>query len=77
MAFKLADRVKQRSRSTGLGNFVLEDVVDGFQSFEAIGDGNTTYYGIIDNRGEWEIGVGTYHSNGSYLTRDNVAVRNE
>jgi hypothetical protein len=72
MALILADRVKVRSRTTGLSDFTLENTVDGFQSFEAIGDGNTTYYGITDVAGNWEIGIGTYTSFGTTLTRDTI-----
>jgi hypothetical protein len=72
MALILADRVKVRSRSTGLGDFTLENVVPGFQSFAAIGDGNETYYGITDLVGNWEIGRGTYTASGSILSRDDV-----
>lgn len=72
MALILADRVKVRSRSTGLGDFTLENVVEGFQSFAAIGDGNETYYGITDLVGNWEIGRGTYTASGPSLSRDTV-----
>ena len=51
MAIVYADRVKVRSRSTGTGEFELENSVDGFQSFDVIGDGNQTYYGIVDAAG--------------------------
>ena len=57
MAIVYADRVKVRSRSTGTGEFELENSVDGFQSFDVIGDGNQTYYGIVDAAGNWEIGA--------------------
>lgn len=60
MAIVYADRVKVRSLSSGTGEFELENAVEGFQSFDAIGDGNQTYYGIVDSAGNWEIGLGTY-----------------
>ena len=60
MALVLADRVKVRSQTAGTGTFTLADTALGFQSFEAVGTGNETYYGIIDNAGNWEIGRGTY-----------------
>lgn len=72
MALILADRVKVRSRTTGLTDFTLENTINGFQSFEAIGDGNTTYYGITDVAGNWEIGIGTYTSAGTTLSRDSI-----
>jgi len=60
MALVLADRVKVRSQTAGTGTITLADTALGFQSFEAVGSGNDTYYGIIDNVGNWEIGQGTY-----------------
>lgn len=72
MALVLADRVKVRSKSTGTGTLTLESTVIGFQSFETIGNGNTTYYGITDVSGNWEIGIGTYTSTGTTLSRDTV-----
>jgi hypothetical protein len=73
MAFVLADRVKVRSHSTGTGDFILTTTYPGFQSFnDAIGDGNETYYLIIDNAGNWEVGRGTYFTITSSLTRDTI-----
>jgi hypothetical protein len=45
----------------------------GFQSFAAVGNGNTTYYAIVDSTaGTWEVGIGTYTSSGTTLSRDTV-----
>jgi hypothetical protein len=45
----------------------------GFQSFAAIGNSNTTYYTIAGQTGnEWEVGIGTYTSSGTSLSRDTV-----
>lgn len=73
MALVVKDRVKETSTTTGTGTFTLGGASSGFQSFSVIGDGNTTYY-AISNRGtsEWEIGVGTYTSSGTTLSRDTV-----
>lgn len=69
---KLADRVKQSSITVGDGDIVLYDTFSGFTSFaSAIGDGNTTYY-TIENNGNYEIGIGTYHADGDRLSRDTV-----
>jgi hypothetical protein len=69
MSLVLADRVRQTSTTTGSGTFTLDGSVTGFQSFSAIGDGNTTYYTItIDS--QWEVGIGTYSA--GTLTRDTV-----
>ena len=72
MALVLEDRVKVRSRTTGTGSFVLENTVAGFQSFEAIGDGNETFYSIVDAAGNWEVGRGTYTLVDNTLSRDSV-----
>lgn len=74
MAIRFADRVKVRSTSFGTGDFTLGEVVPGFQDFSAIGDGNQTYYCIVDAVGNWEIGLGTYDldSTQEVLTRDTV-----
>ncbi len=71
MALVFADRVKVRAHTTGLGSFTLADTVPGFQSFLAVGNGNETYYGIVDQVGNWEIGRGTFTAP-STLTRDTV-----
>lgn len=71
MALVFADRVKVRAHTTGLGSFTLADTVPGFQGFSAVGDGNETYYGIVDQIGNWEIGRGTFTAP-STLTRDTV-----
>ena len=72
MALILPDRVKVRSHSTGTGAFTLEAAVEGFRTFSVIGDGNETYYGIVDYAGRWEIGRGTWTSSSNSLSRDTV-----
>ena len=73
MALVLADRVKETSTTTGTGTFTLAGAVDGFQTFAAIGDGNTTFYTIALQGGtEWEVGIGTYTSSGTTLARDTI-----
>jgi hypothetical protein len=72
MALVFADRVKVRSRTSGTGTFTLENVVPGFQSFSVVGDGNETFYGIIDVAGNWEIGRGTYTATGTTLSRNQI-----
>ena len=69
MSLVLADRVRQTSTTTGSGTFTLDGSVTGFQSFSAIGDGNTTYYTITLDA-QWEVGIGTYSA--GTLTRDTV-----
>jgi hypothetical protein len=72
MALAVADRVKETSTTAGTGTLTLLGAVSGYQSFSAIGSGNTTYYCIVDdNTGQWEVGVGTYTSP-NQLSRDSV-----
>jgi hypothetical protein len=71
MALVVKDRVQETSTTTGTGTFTLAGAVSGFQSFSAIGDGNTTYYAIVGGT-EWEVGLGTYTSSGTTLSRDTI-----
>jgi len=73
MALVVADRVKETSTTAGTGTLTLAGASSGFQSFAVIGNGNTTYYSIVDNTaGTWEVGIGTYTSSGTTLSRDTV-----
>lgn len=73
MALVLADRVKETTTTAGTGAVTLLGAATGFQSFSAIGNGNTTYYTIAAQTGnEWEVGIGTYTSSGTTLSRDTV-----
>lgn len=70
MPFVLADRVKETTTTTGTGTLTLGGASPGFQSFAAIGNGNNTWYAIIDtNNNAWEVGIGTYTASGTTLTR--------
>jgi hypothetical protein len=71
MALVVKDRVKETTTSTGTGTITLAGAVGGFQSFSIIGNGNSTYYAIVGAT-EWEVGVGTYTSSGTTLSRDTV-----
>jgi len=73
MAHAWADRVKETTTTTGTGTLTLAGAVTGYQSFAAIGDGNTCYY-VIEGTGtgEWETGIGTYTASGTTLARTTV-----
>jgi hypothetical protein len=71
MALVVKDRVQETSTTTGTGTITLAGAVSGFQSFSVIGNANTTYYAIVMGS-EWEVGLGTYTSSGTTLSRDTV-----
>ena len=71
MALTLKDRVKETTTTTGTGTITLAGASTGFQSFAAVGDGNTTYY-TITNGTDWEVGIGTYTASGTTLSRDTI-----
>lgn len=73
MALALKDRVKETTTTTGTGTVTLAGAAAGFQSFAAVGNGNQTFYAIVDAAtGAWEVGVGTYTSSGTTLSRTTV-----
>lgn len=71
MALVFADRVKETTTTTGTGTYTLAGAAVGFQSFAAIGDGNTCYYAVTDGT-NWEVGLGTYTLAGITLARTSV-----
>jgi hypothetical protein len=71
MALVVADRVWETTSTSGTGTLTLSGAVSGYQTFAVIGDGNTTYY-TITNGTDWEVGIGTYTSSGTTLSRDTV-----
>ena len=74
MAFKLNDRVKESSSTTGTGTFSLGGAVTGFETFAAgIGGSNTTYYCIFQTgTNNFEVGFGTLNGGASTLARTNI-----
>jgi hypothetical protein len=71
MALVVKDRVQEVTTTTGTGTVTLAGAVSGFQDFSAIGDGNTCYYAITSGT-DWEVGIGTYTSSGTTLSRDTI-----
>ena len=71
MALVFKDRVKETTATTGSGTVTLAGASAGFQSFSVIGDANTTYYTLVSGS-DWEVGIGTYTSSGTTLSRDTV-----
>jgi len=71
MALIVKDRVKETTTTVGTGSILLDGASAGFQSFDAIGDGNTTYYAITSGN-DYEVGLGTYTASGTTLSRDTV-----
>ncbi len=71
MALIVKDRVKETTTTTGTGTVTLAGASAGFQSFAAIGDGNTTYYAITSGN-DYEVGLGTYTASGTTLSRTTV-----
>lgn len=78
MAYGIYDRVLESTTTTGTGTLVLSGAVTGFQSFAAVGTGNTCPYSVwgVDANGvpsgEWETGIGTYTASGTTLARTKV-----
>lgn len=73
MALVVKDRVQETTTTVGTGTVTLGGAVLSFQTFAAIGDGNTTYYAIVDpTAGDWEAGIGTYTASGTTLSRTTV-----
>lgn len=67
------NRVQQTSTTTGTGTITLSGGVTGYQSFSnAFATGQAVYYTIWDGGANWEVGIGTYTTGGTTLSRDNV-----
>lgn len=73
MTFIIKDRVKETCTSPGTGTVTLLGASTGYSSFSTIGNANNTFYCIADQTGtNWEVGIGTYTSSGTTLSRDTV-----
>lgn len=70
--------MQETTLTVGVGTLTLAGVVIGFQSFSAVGNGNTCYACIqeVDGNGNpsgaWEVFLGTYTLIGTTLSRDSL-----
>ena len=75
MAFKIKDRVKEGTTTTGTGAVALSGASATFDTFQSyMSDGDTTYYAKVHTAtgvDEWEVGLGTWNT-GNTLTRTTV-----
>ena len=75
MAFKIEDRVRETTTTTGTGTINLGGAVTNFETFASnLSNSDTTYYAIVDNtNGAFEVGLGTF-STGSPNTLSRSAI---
>lgn len=71
MPLVVKDRVKETTTTVGTGTYTLAGAASGYQSFSVVGNGNTTTYAVTDGT-NWEVGIGTYTSSGTTLSRDTI-----
>lgn len=72
MAFKMGDRVKETTTTTGTGAVTLAGAAaGGFQALSSVlANNDTAFYAIVHTTSsEWEVGLGTYSTTGPTLTR--------
>lgn len=68
----VADRVAETTTTTGTGTVTLAGAKTGYQAFTtAFSTGANVYYCITDNT-DWEVGVGTFTTAGTTLSRDSI-----
>ena len=68
----IADRVQETSTTSGTGTLTLAGAVSGYQAFSAaFTTGSVVYYCIVDGV-NWEVGIGTYTTSGTTLSRTTV-----
>lgn len=68
----VADRVAETTTTTGTGTVTLAGAKTGYRAFtSAFSTGAQVYYCITDNT-NWEVGVGTFTTVGTTLSRDSI-----
>jgi hypothetical protein len=78
MSHATKDCVLETTTTTGTGTLTLAGAVTGWQTFAAVGDGNTCCARVYEVDGDgnpsgaWEVFFGTYTSSGTTLSRTTV-----
>lgn len=68
----VADRVAETTTTTGTGTVTLAGAKTGYRAFtSAFSTGAKVYYCITDNT-DWEVGIGTFTTVGTTLSRDSI-----
>ena len=72
MALVLKDRIKETTTTTGTGTYTLGGAVAGFETFTSnLSNSDTTYYCCTDGT-DFEVGIGTFTTSGTTLSRDSI-----
>lgn len=71
MGYKLYDRVKETTATTGTGTVTLAGAATGFKTFQSVMAAGDIVAYCIELNGEWEVGEGTLVTT-TTLSRDAV-----
>lgn len=71
MPYIIADRVKQKTTTSGTNAISLGASVTGFQTFASVAStGDTFHYAVVHlTDGTWETGIGTFNSSAGTIAR--------